>query len=125
MIGFGNRGGANSVAREELNNQIKSVLGEERFRQYQGEQRWAFDPLQKIAKENNVPKETAFKVFDLQAVAESEAAKIRANQNLSDEQRQAALGAVRAESEKAVSEVLGAPATEAYVKKASWLKSLK
>lgn len=125
MTGFGTRGGIASAERQELNNQLKSVLGEDRFRTYQFEQRWAFDPLHNIARDHNVPKETAFKVFDLQTAAETEAAKIRANQNFSDEQRKAAMDAVRAETKNAVGQVIGAPATEDYIKKAGWFKNLK
>ncbi len=126
MTGFGNRGGkAPPAAKEEFNNKMKTAMGAERFQVYQSEQRWAFDPLQNVAKEHNVPKQSAFKVFDLQAAAETQATNVRANQTLSPEQRQSALDEVRKQTEEAVRKVLGPTATEDYLKKAPWVRNLK
>jgi hypothetical protein len=61
----------------------------------------------------------------LQTAAEAEAAAVKANKTLSPEQRNSALAAVRNETEKAVGQVLGAPAAEDYLKKAAWLKTMK
>lgn len=126
MTGFGNRGGTvPASAKEEFNNKMKAAMGEERFQHYQMEQRWAFDPLQNVAKEHNVPKQTAVKVYKLQTAAEAEAAKVRANDLLSPEQKKLAFEEMRRATEKAVGEVLGASATEAYLKKTAWLNNLK
>ena len=126
MTGFGNRGGkAPAAAKEEFNNQMKTAMGADRFQEYQSEQRWAFDPLQNVAKEHNVPKQTALKVYELQTAAEAEAAKVRANESLSPEQRKVVFEEMRRTTEKAVGDVLGTSATEDYLKKASWVKNLK
>ena len=88
------------------------------------ETRWGRDPLNSIARDYSIPKETAFKVFDLQKEAQAAAAKVRENQALSAEQRTAALTAMRTETEKAVGQVLGNEAAQAYFKKALWIKNM-
>ena len=112
------------AAQKELTAQLQNVLGEDGYRSYSYEQRWTYDPLNRAAKDNNIPKDTAFKVFDLQKEAQAEAAKVRANQALSAEQRTAALAAMQAETQTAVGQVLGNEAAQAYFKRAVWLKNM-
>ena len=113
-----------AAAQQELTAQFQDVLGEDGYRLYRYEKRWPNDPLNPIAKNNNIPKETAFKVFDLQKAAQAEVAKVQGNPALSAEQRTAALTAMRAETEKTLGQVLGAQTAQAYVKKAVWIKRL-
>jgi len=113
-----------AAAQQELTAQFQDVLGEDGYRLYRYEKRWPNDPLNPIAKNNNIPKETAFKVFDLQKAAQAEVAKVQGNPALSAEQRTAALTAMRAETEKTLGQVLGAQTAQAYLKKAVWIKRL-
>ena len=113
------------TAQKELTAQLQNILGEDGSRLYAYEKRWMYDPLNRIAKDNNIPKDTAFRVFDLQKAAQAEAAKVQANQALSAEQRTAALAAMQAETQTAVGQVLGnEAAAQAYLKKAQWIKKL-
>jgi hypothetical protein len=116
--------GRREDAEEEVNAQIQKILGEDNYRRYTYEQRWERDPLNRIARQNNIPKDTAFKVFDLQKAAQTEVAMVRENQALSAEQRTAALAAMRTETEKTIAQVLGTQAAQAYFQKAPWLKRL-
>ena len=110
------------AAQKVLDAQLRSILGEDGYRLYTYEQRWTYDPLNPVATENKLPKQTAFKVFDLQNEAQAQAARVRANQTLSPHQRAATLNAMRAETERAIGQVLGSAAAQAYLARADWIK---
>jgi len=112
------------VAQKELDQNIKNTLGEDRYRVYKYDQDFSRSSLKDVAKEFNVPKEQAYKVFDIKTAAQEQAASIRKDQSLTPEQRQAALQAVQQETQNAVNQLLGSAAGEAYYSKGSWLKSL-
>jgi hypothetical protein len=106
------------AAQAEMNAQIKELLGA-RYTEYKYEAggEWAAQMLHRIAKENNVPRDSALKAYEITDLARAEAAKVKANAALGDAQRQAALQAMHTETAKAVTEVLGAEAAQSYLKK--------
>lgn len=112
------------VAQKQLDADIKNILGEDRFREYKYDRDLASSSLNDVVKEHNVPKQQAYKVFDLKAAAQEQAAAIRKDQSLTPEQRQAALDAVQQETRRAVNDVLGSAAGDAYFDKGSWLRNL-
>src|SRR5688572_24739666 len=112
------------AAQQELDQSIKNTLGEDRYREYRYDQDFSRSTLKDIAKEFNVPKEQAFKVFDVKAAAQEEAARVRKDQSLTPEQRQAALQAIQQETSQTVIRLIGSPAGEAYFNKGSWIKNL-
>lgn len=112
------------VAQKELDQNMKNVLGEDRYREFKYDQDFSRSSLKDVAKEFNVPKEQAYKVFDIKTAAQEQAASIRKDQSLTPEQRQAALQAVQQETQNAVNQLLGSAAGEAYYNKGSWLKNL-
>lgn len=112
------------AAQKELDSTVKSILGEDRFREYKYDQDWSRSSLRDVAKEHNIPKEQAFKVFEIKAAATEQVATLRRDQSLTAEQRKAALDAIQQETRNAVNGVLGSAAGEAYFTKGSWLKNL-
>ena len=112
------------TAQKELDQNIKGVLGEDRYREYKYDQDFSRSTLKDVVKEFNVPKDQAFKVFDIKSAAQEQATHIRKDQSLTPEQRQAALQAIQQETRIAVSQVLGSAAGDAYYDKGSWLKNL-
>jgi hypothetical protein len=112
------------AAQKELDSQIRGILGEQRFVEYKYDNDWNRSSLRKVAEEHNIPKQDALKVFDIRATAQEEAAKVRADKSLKPEQMQAALNGIRAETEKAVGDVIGAKPLQDYIQKGSWLKNL-
>lgn len=127
---YGNLGGTKeeqekrSAAEKQLKEELKTTLGDERYRLYQYDQQFARSSLKTVAQQYNVPRDQAYKVFDIQETAQDAARNIRADQSLSAEQRQSALDAIRSETERAVNDTIGADAAKAYVEKGSWIKSL-
>ena len=111
-------------AQKDLDQNIKNVLGDDRYREYKYDQDFSRSSLKDVVKEFNVPKDQAFKVFDIKSAAQEQAANIRKDQSLTPEQRQSALQAIQQETRNAVGQVLGSAAGEAYFNKGSWLKDL-
>jgi len=111
------------AAQKELDGSIKGVLGD-RYPEYKYDGDWARSSLRDVAKEYNVPKDKALKVFDIKSVAQEQAAAVRKDQSLTPEQRQTALQGIQQETRSAVNQLLGANAGEAYFDKGSWLKNL-
>jgi hypothetical protein len=115
---------ARAAAQKELESQTRALLGEERYQEYRHEQNWQRSSLRNVAEEYAIPKQTAFKVFDLTEVANEQADKIRADALLSQTQKQAALNAVRGQTQTAVAEVIGQPALESYMKRSGTINNL-
>jgi hypothetical protein len=72
------------------------------------------DLLRSVATENNVPKETAFKVYDIEEATLTQARNL--SRSLPADQRKAALAAIAAEAGNAVEKLLGPVAGPKYVK---------
>jgi hypothetical protein len=111
------------TARQE---ELKAILGNQRFADYQRETDYQFKALSKVADRQGLPKESAIKVWDMKAVAEQEANRVRSDSSLNPQQRQAALQAVRAETERSISKVLGDDGFGSYKKQngAWWLNGI-
>jgi hypothetical protein len=111
------------TARQE---QMKSILGDQRYADYQRETDYQFKALSKVADRQGLPKESAIKVWDMKSIAEQEANRVRSDSSLSQEQRQAALQAVRTETERSISTVLGDDGFGSYKKQngAWWLNGI-
>jgi hypothetical protein len=112
------------AAQQELDQSIKNTLGEDRYREYKYDQDFSRSTLKDIAKELNVPKEQAYKVFDVKAAAQEEAARVRKDTSLTPEQRQAALQDIQRATSQTVVQLIGSAAGEAYFNKGSWIKNL-
>lgn len=113
-----------ATAQKELESQVKTLLGEDRYADYKYGKDWSKSALQQVAESYNIPKSTAFKVFDLKTAAQDQVRKLRQDQSLNPDQRQAALRGVREETERAVTGVLGERAAQDYITKGNWIKSL-
>lgn len=113
-------------AKKKLNEHVKGILGEARYADYERAQDHAYQGIAKVAQREGLPKEAGIKVYDMKKVAEDEAKRVRTDKSLSPEQRQAALAAIRAETERSMGEVLGPKALEAYQKQpgAYWIRNI-
>ena len=112
------------TAQKDLDQNIKNMLGEDRFREYKYDQDFSRSSLKDVVKEFNVPKDQAFKVFDIKAAAQEQAANIRKDTSLTREQREVALQAIQQETRNAVNQVIGPAAGDKYFDTGSWMKGL-
>lgn len=114
------------AAKKALDEQIKTQLGPERYDDYKRGQDFAFQAMYRTADREGLGREAAIKVYDMKKAAEDQAKKLRADTALSQEQRTAALRAIREETERSVKGVFGEKGYTAYERGngAFWLRSL-
>ncbi len=98
---------------KETSEKIKAALGEERYAEYERSQDYEFRTLSRLAKRLELPQDKAFAAYDLKKAFEKKLDGLySSNANVAD--RPAAVQALRAEAEARFTELLGAPATEAF-----------
>jgi len=105
----------------ELDKAVTETLGTNRAREYQLANQWEYRNLL----EAGVAKENVIKVADLRGEVELAAQKLRQDKSLSNEQRTEALRAIKAETEKTLTEMLGERRVKYYTSSSgSWLRNL-
>ena len=104
---------------------LLAALGPDRVKEYERGQDYQYQQLQRIAKKNELPADTANKVYDYKSVAEDGAKKLRDNKEMTAEQRQTALWELRTETENTLKETLGEKAYKSYQKNGGyWINSI-
>ncbi len=116
-----NRKGADYRARQaelqaQADEQIRQGLGPERFAAFQRASDDAYQQALKITDRFEMPNEVAVQVYQMRKEAEAQARTVRNDRNRAVEERQEILKAIRAETEKSISEALGVRAFKAYQK---------
>jgi len=103
-----------NAARREMEAQLKSVLGEARYAEYERAQDWTYQGIYRVAQRQGLPKDSADKVYDMQKIAQDQTRKVQQDPTLSPEQRQAAIEAIRTETANSIRAVLGEKGFQAY-----------
>lgn len=112
-------------AQRKLDAALKLELGDERYAEYKQASDYAYRELARVAARYELPKETAKKVWAVKTAAEEQAGKLRQDQSLSTEQRLAASKAIQAETEKAVTEMLGERGYKSYLNSGGyWMRNI-
>lgn len=104
------------AAQKDMNDQLKTLLGDARYTDYTRTQDYQYQNLYRITQKNDLPKEAANKVYDMKTTADAEARKVRADSSLSADQRKAALQGIRTETENSMHTVLGDKAWSSFQK---------
>lgn len=106
------------AARAELEQrtqeQIKTILGPERYTEYQRVTDNRYNETARVIDRLQLPEATAVSIYQGLLEAEKIAARLRANSSASAEERNAALNAIRAEAESSVRQQLGESAFKDY-----------
>jgi hypothetical protein len=115
-----------NAAKKELDSQVKSLLGDTRYDDYERAQDYAYQGIYRVADRNGLGKETANKVYDMKKAAEEQANKLRVDNTLSPDQRAEALKGIRAETENSIHTVFGDKAWQSYQSQpgAYWLRNI-
>jgi hypothetical protein len=102
---------------------LRAKLGDERYALYQRGQDEDYHSLSALATRFKLPREKAAEVYGYKKVAEEIRAQVRANSELSDEQKQGALKAIAEETTGAVRATLGDRAFRYYLRtgQATWI----
>jgi hypothetical protein len=114
-------------ADKQLKEQMKSVIGEERYTDYLRSQDNDYQQLQAATRRLELPADTPSKVYALRDDTAAGAKQIADNTNLSDEQKKASFAALAANTRAQVVSALGTEAAEAYFKNngMGWLKEIE
>jgi len=116
---------ARAQAQKELDAQIKSALGDERYAQYQRAQRNDYRTLQAAAQRFNLAPETVAQTYQVRETAASEAARISGDASLDANQKTQAYAALADQATDQIRASLGDEIGDAYINNAlSWLKQL-
>src|SRR5690625_391006 len=112
-------------ARERMKEELRTSLGEERYRQYERSQDWGYGRLVNVAKRLDLPRERVDQVFDLKEFSENRQQELRADQELSREERETALKTLGSEVRADLNELLGEEGVELYQQNGGhWLYQL-
>jgi hypothetical protein len=114
------------AAEQKLDDEIKSMLGDQRYQEYKRAQDYNFQAMYRVAERENLGKDAAVKAYEMKKAAEDEARKLRTDTSLTREQRTTALAGIRAETEKGMRTVFGEKGFESYQNQnqAYWLNTI-
>ncbi len=111
--------------KESLEADLAAALGPEKGREYKRTQDYSYSELTRLARRNDLPVETAGKVYDFKEAAEAAAKQLRADTSLSTQERQAALSKIRDETQQAVIDTLGGNVFTNYLRRGGyWINNL-
>lgn len=125
IYNYGDLEGADARKQVEENKKamkedLLAALGSDRAKDYERGQDYQYQQLQRIAKKNELPADTANKVYDYKSVAEEALKTLRENKDLTADQRQAALWELKTETENTLKTTLGEKAYKSYLKNGGW-----
>jgi hypothetical protein len=118
-------GTESAETRAKVENDLQALLGQERWTEYKRASDHEFKAIDSVATKHDLGRPTAVQVYDIKGIAQAEARQVRANTQLSPDERAQALNAIRAETESAVKTVLGEAAFNDYQKRGGhWINGL-
>jgi len=98
----------------EAEREIQALLGPQRTANYERSKDAAFREFAGTARRLELPLELAVKAYDIRRAAEAAAQELKANAQMTPEQRRVALDAMRRETEQAIAVAVGAPAAKEF-----------
>ena len=104
----------------QVSQETKALLGDARYAEYQRSKDWEYKNLARLADRQGLPKDSALKVYDMKKVVEEQSQKIRRDRSLTQDQRNEALKAIKAETEHSVIETLGEQGYKNYKRQGGW-----
>ena len=107
---------ANADKQKALDDELAQTVGTNRAAEYKLEQDYSYRSLI----DSGVPKESVFKLDEMKQQAQDAANKIRGDKSLSDDDRAAALSAIRAETQNSINELLGTKPAKRYSNNGGW-----
>lgn len=129
MFGIGTDAGSATRAEAErkLDQGIKELLGEDRYKEYQRGQDFSYQSMVRVAEKQGLDRDAANKAYEIKRAAEEQANVLRANSNITAERRQAALQAIYDETSQALTQTLGQKGFTSLESQPGgyWLKPLK
>jgi len=115
---------AQQDAQDALNEEVKKILGDKRFAEYQRAQDPDYRTLSQVAERFDLAPDVVNRVYGMKQEAERQKAALEANTLITEEQRQAALAGIAKETERSLAGIMG-PSWKAYYKAGgNWIRNL-
>lgn len=106
--------------KKDMQAEIAVALGTDKSAELARAQDYQYQQLASLARHNDLPADTATKVYNFKSASEAAVKDLRANSDLTPEQRQAALAQIRAETEASVQAALGDKLYKRYLSNGGW-----
>jgi hypothetical protein len=106
--------------KKDMQSEIAAALGTDKSAELERAQDYNYQQLVSLATHNDLPPDTAPKIYDVKQAAETAAAAVKASQDLSPAEQQAALAQIRAETEASVKTALGDKPYQRYLNNGAW-----
>jgi hypothetical protein len=110
--------------KKEAEAELKEVLGETRYAEYQKAQDYEYQNLVQMVEARGLDKVVIGQIETMKAEAQKTASTLRRNKDMTAEERTEALAAIRNATEAAIQETLGERNFKAYKRNASWMRNL-
>ena len=105
---------ARQRAQKRLDEQVKGVLGEDRFGEFKRASDSRFQEIYRVAGRFDLPQAVAVRVYEIRDAAEHEADRLRQDTRLGEDQRQTALETIEEETERAIAHHFGMNGLKTY-----------
>jgi hypothetical protein len=117
---------AREQAQQALEEQLRAILGEQRYQEYQLAQDPRYRDIYDFAQNNNLAADTARKIYEVRMAAEAERQRIQNDNSIPPDQRQAQLALIANQAKQALGTLLGPDTLNAYVQSdGRWLTRLE
>lgn len=115
---------AQTELEQRTQEQIKTILGPERYGDYQRVTDPRYDQTARLTERLQLPEATSVAVYQARVEAEKLAAQLRTDNSASAAERRAALDVIRTEAERSVRQLVGAEAFPDFQQHSGWLEGL-
>ena len=116
---------AQQAAQAALEQEIKKVLGNDRYLEYQRAQDGDYRALLQIADRYQLDREVANQVYNMKVASERQKLQVETTPNLTDQQRAQMLASIAQQTERNVASTLGADVYKSYSRQlGQWLNDL-
>ena len=118
---------ARQFAEQEMNDQIRDSLGDDRYQDYLRQTDYDYKSIAKITERQGLGENISAQVYDMKGGAEELAREIRMNTGLSIEERQMQLGQIRNVTSRSIESLIGGQGAVALQGQAggrNWLNNL-
>ena len=113
------------IAQAELDAQMRAALGDRRFVEFVRSGDRDYQQLVRLAERENLPAQTATRVYDYRDQVVPESIRISNDSSLSQDQKMAALQSLVQNARAQLVTMLGQTAGESYAKSATWLGNIE
>jgi hypothetical protein len=112
-------------AQTQVNDQLKSLLGDQRYADYVRASSSEYQRLDRIAQAESIPTENVVQAFNVRDAVSTESTRIYNDSSLSADDKRAALQLLAANAKAQIVAALGPKAGDSYVQASGWISAVE